>query len=338
MYDPGERLFCRRSIVTGDRIVYEGLSVRYTIIALLGLARLAAAGGRSPVDIEAAIPGLVGRVGQSRDIGDTGLLLWLLALSDPDGLPSRIRGMQLQALWESYRESRADQTMELSWFLTGLSLAARACRGGPAASLSAIAGEVYRLLRGNCGRHGIFGHRSRGPGPGRIRARIGSFADQVYPIYALSRYGEVFDNREAVKTALDCAARICRLQGPRGQWWWHYDRESGRAIGRYPVYSVHQDGMAPMALAAAGRAGGRDFSKEIDSGLDWIVGANELGRDLIDRDRKLIWRSFYQGRFRRYVGEAAAILGLEEIVGPGLLKILYECRPYHLGWVLYAFA
>lgn len=337
MYDSDERLFCRRSIVTDGKTIREGLSVRYTIIAMLGLYRLAAGGGRSPVDFEAAIPGLYDRVKKNGEIGDTGLLLWLLALAEPGRLRSRLRGLEFEALWDRYSRSRADRTMELSWFLTGLSLTAQVCRGG-LASLSALTEEVYGLIRGNYGGHGIFGHQSKRTGAGRIRGGIGSFADQVYPIYALSLYGDVFDNREAVKTALDCASQICRLQGPRGQWWWHYDRESGRTIGRYPVYSVHQDGMAPMALLAAGRAGGRDFSKEIDRSLDWIAGANELGRDLIDRDRKLVWRSFYQNRFRQYLGEAAGVLKLERFIGPGRLKVLYECRPYHLGWALYAFA
>jgi len=73
-----------------------------------------------------------------------------------------------------------------------------------------------------------------------------------------------------------CAEAICRMQGPSGQWWWHYDARNGRIFERYPVYAVHQDGMAPMALFALGEVARLDFSEPIYKGLAWISGNNEL--------------------------------------------------------------
>ena len=60
---------------------------------------------------------------------------------------------------------------------------------------------------------------------------------------------------------------ICELQGPDGQWWWHYDTRTGKVVEGYPVYSVHQDSMAPMALLDLEDAGGPQHSEAITRGL-----------------------------------------------------------------------
>ncbi len=341
MYDPEEKLFCIRAFKQeggpGGGIVHEGLSVRYTIISLLGLHAFERQGGRSPVDIEAGLDILFRKVRSGGDLGDTGLFLWLIARIDPKLLNRYYGDLEIETLWDRYRSSALAQTMELSWVLTGLSLAAQSVRGG-AEALSSVARAAFETLRRNYGGRGIFGHQGRGTLSGLLRGRVGSFADQVYPIYALSSYAEIFRDRAALKMALDCAGQVCRLQGPDGQWWWHYDMKSGRVLGRYPVYSVHQDGMAPMALQAVGSAAGVDFSMHVNRGLLWLTGRNELGRNLVETGSGLIWRSFYQKPHKKYADRIACILGLERETCPGDLNMLYECRPYHLGWLLYALA
>ena len=52
-------------------------------------------------------------------------------------------------------------------------------------------------------------------------------------------------------TARPHASASCRV--PHGQWWWHYDVRDGSVVERYPVYSVHQHAMAPMALLRPAR-------------------------------------------------------------------------------------
>ena len=76
------------------------------------------------------------------------------------------------------------------------------------------------------------------------------FADFVYPIQALSHYHMALGCPEAMDAATRCADRMCKLQGPAGQWWWHFDVRTGQGVERYPVYAVHQEAMAPMALRA----------------------------------------------------------------------------------------
>src|SRR5205085_4135860 len=106
-------------------------------------------------------------------------------------------------------------------------------------------------------------------GPGLLpwyRTHVACFADQVYPIQALARLYHSGNDADALAAAEECAARICELQGDGGQWWWHYDARTGRVIEGYPVYSVHQHAMAPMALLDLAEAGGSGRMADIARG------------------------------------------------------------------------
>jgi hypothetical protein len=50
----------------------------------------------------------------------------------------------------------------------------------------------------------------------------------------------------------------------------------------------------------------------------------------------VIWRCFYQSRLKAYSNELLNFAGLPS--SSSGLKVRYECRPYELGWLLYAFA
>jgi hypothetical protein len=285
---------------------------------------------------------MLGRVladkGRPDNIGDVGLLSWLIALAAPDRFDSFWVERNIPNALLQYRDAQEGKTTEMAWFLTGLSYAALKQLKGQE-KVKDLAFQTYEVLNRNYEGKGIFRHMNKESFPGRIRGQVGSFADQVYPIYAFSKFGRAFNHQGALNIAGESASAICNLQGPFGQWWWHYDSRTGKVIGRYPVYSVHQDGMAPMALFAIGSANGKDYRGPIYKGLEWITGQNELGSNLIDEREAIIWRSFYQGNTRKYV-EAALSLAALHLPARWLdgLMILQECRPYHLGWLLYAFA
>jgi hypothetical protein len=114
----------------------------------------------------------------------------------------------------------------------------------------------------------------------------------------------------------------------------------------YPVYAVHQDSMAPMALFALHDAGGRDFRENAARGLSWLGASPELqGGTLIDRGAGLIWRKVARREPRklaRYLQAAASrihpslrVPGLDRLLPPTAVDD--EDRPYHLGWILHAF-
>jgi len=339
MFVAGEGLFCYRRKLVDDQLVCERTSERYTIITLLGLAALERSRGRTPIEAARVMPRLLDKLNWLRGVGDLGLLLWLCAETLPKGIDRLLGEVDFEGALARFPDGREGSTTEVAWFLTGLSQAMLAMRHSPV-KLRNAATQAYELLQRNRGQAGIFGHlRTARTLGGKLRSHIGCFADQVYPIIALTAYAEVSGQTEALQGAKACADAICRAQGPLGQWWWHYDSSTGTAIGRYPVYSVHQDGMAPMALLALSKAGGGDYLEAVYKGLDWIYGANELGINLCDRARHVVWRSIQPGgKYSTYLAGALGIMGVERAPKVQQLRINYECRPYHFGWLLYAFS
>jgi len=340
MFDAAGRLFCFRLKVQGSQVSGEGLSRRYTIMSLLGLWQAERKGLQSPVPVRTVLDGLIQETTWIDNLGDLGLLFWLCALGAPERLAETCAGLAVHDALTRYPDARERRTMELAWFLTGLSYAMLAL---PAvrSNLADVTVRTYKLLDANQGAHGIFGHlaTTRTVG-GLLRGSIGSFADQVYPIYALTRFAQACKAQEALDKARRCADAICKVQGPLGQWWWHYNALTGKVAQRYPVYAVHQDAMAPMALFALGEAAGLDYRDPIYRGLHWIGGNNELNCDLRDTSAGLIWRSVYRPKnWKKHWDEVCEFMDVRS--DQALLhdlKILFECRPYHLGWLLYAFA
>jgi len=339
MFDEQSQLFCNRLVRTEKGLEREGLSPRYTLMTLMGLHRGKKFGLRNPFDSEAILNGLLKERRWLDNIGDLGLLLWTCALLAPERYAEVYGDFNAAAAMDHYHDARHGHTMAMSWFLAGLAHGALAGQK-IIPGLENLAVKSFEAVRKNQGRDGIFGHLAGGAGvTGAFRGRLGSFADQVYPIYAFSKFGSAFDRGEALKCAKDCAETICAVQGPLGQWWWHYDSRLGRVVGKYPVYSVHQDAMAPMALFALSESSGKDYSTWIFKGLPWIYGENELKFNLCDASANIVWRCIYLSKSAAYVREAASLLGFgPQSSVPGGLRVRFEDRPYHFGWELYAFA
>jgi hypothetical protein len=340
MFDAEKQLFCNRLVRMEQGLVREGLSPRYTIMTLLGLRELERVGGHSPFDTQGLYETFIRDTKWIQCAGDLGLLIWLVASFNPDHIEDFIRRSEIETAPQRYADARHGRTTELSWFLAGLSHAALSSPRF-ASNLTDLALKTYQLVKKNQGKHGFFGHMAKvNSVAGLLRGRIGSFADQIYPIYAMSKFTTAFNVEESLDSALKCAVAICHAQGPMGQWWWLYDSNTGRTSSRYPVYSVHQHGMAPMGLFALEEATGQVFTNSIYKGLQWIYGANELAVDMRDFTQNLIWRCIlpkWEGA--KYLDTMLSVLrSPKQDAPPGPLEILYEDRPYEFGWMLYAFA
>jgi len=340
MFNSGRKLFChilRQN--AGGQLVQEGVSHRYTMMTLLGLHRLECGGSSSPVRIGAVMDELTRDLGWIEFAGDLGLLLWLCAVVDPERIQTLPAKLDCKDVMTRYKDARQGSTTELAWILAGLSHA-KLAGVSAIAGLDAWSAAVYGLLKQNQGPHGIFGHlAATGSLAGRLRGRAGSFADQVYPIYALAQFGQAYGDAGAIRRARDCAEAIVRLQGPQGEWWWHYDAASGGVSRPYPVYSVHQHGMAPMALFALEAAAGLDFSGAVERGLRWIAANNALDFDMRHAAGGLIWRCIYSNSQWPKIQEWLGLyFGLNQRPTLRNARVRYECRPYELGWALYALA
>lgn len=337
MYQPKQRLFVFRHRRTANGIVAEGLSRRYTVIVLIGLAAEEPAQTRAVLQ-EHAPEQLCGWLAAEPealdDLGDAALALWAAARCGySQREPLRRRLLDLAPL------AASQPTVHLAWVLD-------AVLNDGSKEMAGLAGAIAaRLMRSFSPRSGLFPHRVEDHG--HWRAHVSCFADQVYPIHALANYARCGgpEGARALDIAARAAERICALQGAAGQWWWHYDYRTGAVIEGYPVYAVHQDAMAPMALFALQEAGGPDLREAIARGLDWLAASPELdGRSLVDPQSDLIWRKVARREPGKLVRAAQAIASrlhpswrvpaVERLFPP--TKVDYEDRPYHLGWLLYA--
>jgi hypothetical protein len=336
MYRPNEGLFAFRVRRRGAELLLEGSSHRYTAIALIGLATEDGAVQESVlagVGLREACARLVREVDGLENLGDVALVLWAAcAVGFPEHRSVAERLLALEPV------EAAHPTVEVAWTLAAV------CGDVDAPVGPLRAGLARRLIASFEPRSGMFPHVLGGGSRG-FRGHVCCFADLVYPIHALARYTEVVGDAEARHVALRCARAICSRQGADGQWWWHYDRRTGEVVERYPVYAVHQDAMAPMALFALERAAAIDLRAPITRGLAWLANAPELGGDsLIDEGAGLIWRKVARREPRklsRYAQATASRLhpafrtpGLDMLFPPSAVD--YEDRPYHLGWLLHA--
>jgi len=337
MYRPEERLFAFTLRKNGDEELLEGVSRRYTATALIGLANedksVAAEvlGGHSGEEICAK---LIADLNEPRELGEVALTAWAARmLHHPDSSKA------IEALRRMEPASGTHPTVEFSWALTALAIA------GDDTADTALAERLANDLIGSFRTEScIFPHGPAGRGLAALRSHVSCFADFVYPIQALSHYYKATGDTRAAEVAASCAETMCRLQGPEGQWWWHFDIRTGRVIERYPVYSVHQDSMAPMALHALAEACDIDHSESIEKGLQWLASPAEKIESLIDEERTVIWRKVARrepAKLARTLQATASRIhsavrfpAVDAIFPPA--EIDYETRPYHMAWILHA--
>jgi hypothetical protein len=333
-----EGLFSR-SITLGQNGFHQGqVSRKQTIIALLGLHCLEGSGETLPFDVSTMRDVVLGDTSWVRTLGDLGLLTWFTAECEPDRLKNLFNQFDFDRALDNYSDAREGQSRALAWFLAGIAHA-RLSSPQTLPDLTDAAVNTYHLLEDNQSDSGIFGHATLSRFPSQpFCNRFGTFGDQIHSVYALTTFSRAFQIEEPLASALSCGNAIRSLQGELGEWWSLYDKRACRVVNRYPVLSLHQDGTAPVGLLALGEATGQSFHESIYKGLLWIRGTNELGKDLRSPDPGLIWDSI---RLRRrttdYWEAALSFMNISRRPQPGALKIRYEARPDHFGWLLYAF-
>jgi hypothetical protein len=338
MYRSGSFAHTLRAVKVQSRWTerLEGDNLRYASMVALGLSCTEEAAQRQILKGDNAADlalSAARRAETAADPGAVALAAWAAA---------EVAQVHAAALFRRLAERLASDaaiaTVDCAWALTA-ALAAR--RLGDTADVMSLARK--RLLSARSA-SGIFPHLLPASAAGRMRAHIGSFADQVYPIQALSRLYAASGDADALSMAEACAARICTEQGADGQWWWHYDTRNGGVPEGYPVYSVHQHAMAPMALHELREAGGRDHLQAIIKGLRWLNHHPEVVATLVSPEKGVIWRKVARREPKKAARALAALTtsisprlripGLDVLFPPN--RVDYECRPYELGWLLYA--
>lgn len=316
----------------GWRLIPSGTSLRYAAIAALGLLRLPERVQRSVLGGETG-QDLIGRLAKhledARDIGDVALICWAAAEAGHADLPRALR-----RLTELRDSGGLGYVVEAAWVVSALVAARR-----QADVEAALASARESLLAVRPGR--LYPH-ARKSGAGWLRAHVGSFAAQVYPVQALARLHRSADDQRALAVANSVAETICATQGEAGQWWWHYDSRTGGVVEGYPVYVVHQHAMGPMALLDLSESGGQQHLDAVCRGLRWLTSPPETNEKLILDNPPVTWRKVGRNDPRMVVRSLHAastrvlpqlrLAAVDRLFPPGAVD--HECRPYELGWLL----
>ncbi len=306
----------------------------YSLNILLGLAPVRQALSNEPYDVPVLLQAICRELPKwpVRN-GAWGMALWAAAELDLD-TPGLVA--------DHLRPFAADPASASAWTAqdVGLSLsgaAAQARREPSWRSGARTWSEV--LLRHFRGPGALFRDSGRGP-----RRHFATFATQVYAALSLYQYGELADDAAAIAVANTCVAKLIELQGPLGEWPWFYLPRADRVLDPYEVYSVHQHGMAPAVLHHAVRHGVPGARKAIETGFQWIFGANEMGISMLRPDLQLIYRSQrrhgLQGRREARLMRAAVAAAVGTGKWPSVkvpLELTKEMRSYEFGWLLWSF-
>lgn len=339
LFNENGKLFSR-SVAFDEKgaLHHQKPSPKRTIVALLGLQRLKESGESLPLDVPSICDVLLEDTSWVKSLGDLGLLTWFMAECKPDRLKNLFNEFSFGTAIEDYWDGRQGQTRGLAWFLSGIAHA-RLAHPQTAPDLIDVAVNTYHLLGDNYSDGGIFGHAAlSGLLKRAFYKRFGTFSDQIFSIYALVIFARAFQIEEPLESALNCGNALRALQGELGQWWVLYDKRTCRVVNRYPVFSLHQSGTAPLGLFALGEATGQSFHESIYKGLTWITGANELREDFRRPDRGLISGSMrLQERAANYREAGLSLFNVSRGSRLDPLRIEYEVRPDHLGWLLYTF-
>ena len=309
-----------------------------TCICLIGIDRAGVAPGLLSLDRHATLTAATmlatGRGGR-KYLASAGLLIWANAVLNGESYPDLITKIELP---ETKTHLATLTTMQLGWLLSGLVHEQARRPDGRVGDFARAAADA--LLDRFVVRSSLMVHAGAGsPMADRVRWHIPNFADQIYAVQALAFFSMVFDDASARACAAHIAAQLITLQGPLGQWWWHYDARTGTVAEKFAVYSVHQYGMAPMALMALTAADGPDHSEAIARSQRWIE-RNELGVSLVDPVASTVWRDIElaESRVQGWARKASHLLpGTGRTPHDhGDLIINRETRPYEWAWCLYA--
>jgi hypothetical protein len=348
MYDEQSNLFSQKALLRDGRLVNRGQNAYYSAASMVGILAQPAVSPETVVPVGKALDALQAACDSDHGGPLLSTTLWAGALAG-DPRAARLVASLDESLVVEQAESAA-----LGQVLRGLVAGADAFPDVRDAALDLGQRCAAELLGRHSARSRVF--RAMPGRPSGLRtilgARITSFASQVYPLLGLASLCSC--RGETPPLALrQTAEHLVEAQGPLGQWWWLYSPSNATVLEGYPVYSVHQDGMAFMGLVPVEQLGEGSYREALALGLDWLDERNELSIPLVTEEPPFICRNI-----QRVGSDADAAFGIsrgnlaravarswhpgsvsdQTEVAPEELEPLRECRSYHLGWLLYAYA
>lgn len=348
MYDERSSLFSQKALLQNGRLVNRGQNAYYSAASMVGILAQPVVSPDDVVPVGKALDALHAACDTERGGSLLGTTLWAGALA------SDSRSPRLVASLERWFDVERAESATLGQVLRGLVAGADSFPEVRDAALALAQRCAEELLDRHSAQSRVFRALPRRPSGLRtmLGVRITSFASQVYPLLGLASL--CAHRGESPPAALRQTAEfLVEAQGPLGQWWWLYSPSTATVLEGYPVYSVHQDGMAFMGLVPVERLGEGSYADALALGLDWLDGRNELGVELVSGEPPFICRNIQRagsdadgvfgisrGNMARAVARSwrPSSVADQTEVPPEQLEPLRECRSYHLGWLLYAYA
>jgi hypothetical protein len=348
MYDEQSSLFSQKALPQGDRLVNRGQNAYYSAASMVGILAQPTVSPDSVVPVGRALDALHTACDTDHGAPLLSTTLWAGALAgDP-------RSARLVASLAHSLDVEQTESAALGQVLRGLVVGAETYPEVRDAALDLARHCAAELLARHSADSRVFRAMPRRPSGLRstLGARITSFASQVYPLLGLASLCAY--RGDAPPPALrQTAEHLVEAQGPLGEWWWLYSPSTATVLEGYPVYSVHQDGMAFMGLVPVEQLGEGSYAKALALGLEWLYERNELSLTLVEDEPPFICRNIQRvgsdadapfgisrANFARTVARSwhPGSVSDQTRAAPEDLEPLRECRSYHLGWLLYAHA
>lgn len=302
------------------------------MVVLLGLLRAEEAEVSQPFSTGSLRTRILGDLGgEGVTAGELGLSLWAESRAGGDAI-GEIEGLIRRATSRGFERVPVE---DLAWLGSGLSESA-VLTGEPDGGLLA---EVTEETAGRLDdRTGL----ARDVHARRLGSAV-PVTSQFHLLHALcqvTRAGATDLRNEASRLATS----LIGLQREDGAWPGLIDPVRATAAVIYPVLTVTQLAIAPIALRSASELGlDGDFQGAIEKGMAWATGANLLERELVHEPEARIDRGILPrrkpGALGRGISSAARrITGQANEPEPRSLIIDPAASSEDLGWVLEAWA
>lgn len=339
MYDERANLFSFSTKVSNGKYINDfnnPRKIRYTVNVLLGLKEVSKCKEYSVAwDVEELTSKFIAERGEEIDnYADIGLLL-LLSVD----VERSIASLLLKRISDLVESSRLLESnlQDCSWLLWGLVAAVR--QGYK--DVEETARKLFKIV------HDYFLDRDTLiPRYSLIwfRKNISSFGGIAYFLRSIYEYANCFNNEYVLTIFKESVRRIIDLQGPLGEWPWLINVNNAKVLDWYPVYSVHQDSMAMLFLLPGLSNGIRECINSVKRSYSWLLANNQLGIPLVMERPFFIYRSIrHRKRGKKLDRYSRSIFNQvmrkqSHFATIDRLEMTPECRSYHLGWILSAWA
>jgi len=312
----------------------EASTLRAGSIVLLGLLRADEVGLIHPFSTGALRTRVLGDLGtDSVGPGELGLTLWAESRAD-GGAIGEITGLITETVADRFDRIPLEQ---LSWLVSGLTASSERSGGEQTTVLldRAEAELLARMAAGTGLMHDPY-HR--------IGGGLTPVAGQFHSLIALDQLVRSERGENDREPAQRLATALLDLQREDGSWPGIVDSLRGEAAALYPILTVTQVALAPIAFGSAQRLGLEgDFAGAISRSIGWVNGGNRLGFDLVHErearlDRGILLRREPGAVSRGFSTAARRLRGRLDDPEPERLILDPDVSSEDLGWLLEAWA